>query len=288
VRGRGAAGSASAEEQSARPFFWQDEHAVQRQHIFVHGAEGELAGARPMGSLGSPSALFLVVDTEASFMDRLEAEAAALRGRLEGVQLRDLARCDAVNAAEAAGAAKAVETAEAAGGAGTGPPGSGGAGPESGGDDAASSNSSEPPCKKRRVYSRPLLGGFYRWLAFDAAGSNAAGRLTRSTHARAVGAASFAGFRRAWPPAVAAGCGRGLQSTRRDGQHTGGGRRHGCGGSGSASRVLPPLPRPAGLSTHRHVRRAHVQAEGRTKAEARQHESERRDGASHKRSSIAL
>jgi hypothetical protein len=68
-----------------------------------------------MGSLGRPSALFLMVDTEASFMERLEAAAAALRGRLEGVKLRDLARCDAAAAvAEAAAAESDPAAAEAA------------------------------------------------------------------------------------------------------------------------------------------------------------------------------
>jgi hypothetical protein len=42
----GAADAVRADEESARPFFWQDEHAVQWQHIFVHGVEDELAGAR--------------------------------------------------------------------------------------------------------------------------------------------------------------------------------------------------------------------------------------------------
>jgi hypothetical protein len=37
VRGGAADAAAGAEEESARPFFWQDEHAVQRQHIFVQG-----------------------------------------------------------------------------------------------------------------------------------------------------------------------------------------------------------------------------------------------------------
>jgi TPR repeat protein len=146
---RGAAGdAASAEEESARTFFWQDEHAVQRQHIFVHGVEDELVDARSMGSLGNPAALFLMVDTEASFMQRLQAEAAAVRVRLEGVKLRDRARCDAANAAgraaaaavaaaagaagaaEAAGvagAAEAVEVTAAAVGAGAGAAGAGGA-----------------------------------------------------------------------------------------------------------------------------------------------------------------
>jgi hypothetical protein len=78
VCGCGTADEASAEEQSARPLFWQ--------HISVHGVEDELAGARPM-------------DTE-----RLEA--VALWGRLQCVNLRDsmcdLARRDAANAAQAA------------------------------------------------------------------------------------------------------------------------------------------------------------------------------------------
>jgi hypothetical protein len=102
ARGGTTAGFASAEEESSTQPFWQDEHAVQRQHIFVHGAEDELTDAQSMGSLGSPAALFLMVDTEASFMERLQAEAAALRGRLEGVKLRDLAECGVANAATAA------------------------------------------------------------------------------------------------------------------------------------------------------------------------------------------
>jgi hypothetical protein len=81
VRGGGAdTASADDDEESARAFFWQDEHAVQRQHIFVHGVEDELADGQSMGSLGRPSALFLMVDTEASFMERLE-EAARRCGR---------------------------------------------------------------------------------------------------------------------------------------------------------------------------------------------------------------
>ena len=76
---------------------------MQRQHIFVHGVEDELADARSMGSLGRPSALFLMVDTEASFMERLEGAAAALRGRLGGVKLRDLTRCEAAATAAAVG-----------------------------------------------------------------------------------------------------------------------------------------------------------------------------------------
>jgi hypothetical protein len=169
VRG-GAAGAAGAEEEeSARPFFWQDEHAVQRQHIFVHGVEDELADARSMGSLGHPSALFLMVDTEASFMERLEAAAAGLRGRLEGVQLRDLARGDAEAAGGAAAAAAAEAAEQAAGkaaagataGAGAGAAveagteadatGSGsGAGAATAGG-VADGDSSGPPCKKRRA-----------------------------------------------------------------------------------------------------------------------------------------
>jgi TPR repeat protein len=122
VQGGGAADAASTEEHSALPFFWQDEHAVQRQHIFVHGVEDELEDTRSMGSLGSPSALFLMVDTEEAFMERLEAEAAALRGQLEGVKLRDLARCDAANAAEAAEAQAAGGDTGTAGGADSGGP----------------------------------------------------------------------------------------------------------------------------------------------------------------------
>jgi hypothetical protein len=155
VRGGAADAAGAEEEESARPFFWQDEHAVQRQHIFVHGVEDELAGARSMGSLGRPSVLFLMVDTEASFMERLEAAAAALRGRLAGVKLRDLARCDA--AAEAAESAAAAAEAEAeaaeeailaavdADGDGAGA----GAVTEEGG--AAAGGESGPTCKKRRV-----------------------------------------------------------------------------------------------------------------------------------------
>jgi hypothetical protein len=114
----GAADAAGAEEESARPFFWQDERAVvQRQHIFVHhgvDAEGELADARSMGSLGRPSALFLMEDTEAPFMERLEEAAAAARGRcgrgrLEGVKLRDLTRCGAAVAAAEVAEAKAAK-----------------------------------------------------------------------------------------------------------------------------------------------------------------------------------
>jgi hypothetical protein len=107
-------------EDNARPF-WQDEHAVQRQHVFVQGVEDELADARSMGSLGSPSALFLMVDTETSFMGRLEAAAAALRPRLEGVKLRDLVRCEAEAAAAAAAAAAALGSATE-GGDGSRPP----------------------------------------------------------------------------------------------------------------------------------------------------------------------
>jgi TPR repeat protein len=136
VRGGAADAAGADEEESARPFFWQDEHAVQRQHIFVHGVEDELADAQSMGSLGRPSALFLMVDTEASFMERLEAAAAALRAQLEGVKLRDLARCDA--AAVEAGEAAAAE----AGGAGAG------AVTE---DSGAAAGDSGPPCKKTRV-----------------------------------------------------------------------------------------------------------------------------------------
>jgi hypothetical protein len=66
----------------------------------MHGVEDELTNIQIMGSLGRPRALFLMVDTQASLMERLQADAAELRGRLEGVKLRDLARCDAANAAE--------------------------------------------------------------------------------------------------------------------------------------------------------------------------------------------
>jgi TPR repeat protein len=148
------AGVNEGEEESARPFFWQDEHAVQRQHIFVHGVEDELADARSMGSMGRPSALFLMVDTEASFMERLEEAAAALRARLGGVKLRDLARCDlALAAAAAAAAAAAVEgtgAEEAAPGV-EATSGSGGAGVVTEGGGAADDGVSGPPCKKRRV-----------------------------------------------------------------------------------------------------------------------------------------
>jgi TPR repeat protein len=150
VRG-GAADDAAAggEEASARPFFWQDEHAVQRQHIFMHGVEDELADTRSMGSLGRPSALFLMVDTEASFMEGLEAAAAALRSRLGSVKLRDLARCDAAAAAEVAEqAAEGAGAAKAAAGAGA--TGGGGAGALTEGGGAAGGDSG-PPCKKRRV-----------------------------------------------------------------------------------------------------------------------------------------
>jgi hypothetical protein len=63
--------------------------------------------------------LFLMVDTEASFMERLEAAAVVLWALLGGVKLCDLARCDAVAAAEAevphkaAGAAGALPAAGA-------------------------------------------------------------------------------------------------------------------------------------------------------------------------------
>jgi hypothetical protein len=134
---------------------------VQRQHIFMQGAEDELADARSMGSLGRPSALFLMVDTEASFMERLEAAAAALRSSLESVKLRDLARCDAAAAAEATAEAAAAESAknaaegagaaaEAAAAAGSQATGGGGAGAFTEGAGAASGDSG-PPCKKRRV-----------------------------------------------------------------------------------------------------------------------------------------
>jgi hypothetical protein len=118
----------TGEEESARPFFWQDEHAVQRQHIFVAGVEDELAGTRSMGSLGSPAALFLLVDTDVSFRERLRVEAEALRAQLEGAKLRDLARCGAA-AAEAGGA---------------------GAGAVAEGSSAAADGRG-PPCKKARV-----------------------------------------------------------------------------------------------------------------------------------------
>ena len=132
VRGSGAANVVCAEEESALPFFWQDEHTVQRQHIFMGDVEDELADTRSMGSLGSPSALFLMLDTEVTFMKRLQAEAVGLRGRLEGVKLRNLARCDMANTTEVEGTLE-VEAA-----------GSTGAGIESDGAGPASS-------KKRRV-----------------------------------------------------------------------------------------------------------------------------------------
>jgi hypothetical protein len=50
---------------------------------------------------------------EASFTERLEAAAAGLRGRLGGVKLRDLARCDAEAAAAAAALAGSGEAAAA-------------------------------------------------------------------------------------------------------------------------------------------------------------------------------
>jgi hypothetical protein len=81
------ASAAAAEAVTEQPsLFWQDEHAVQRQH-----------------SLGNPSAPFLLADTESSLVEQLVAQATVLRGRLEGVKLRDLARCDATEASEAAG-----------------------------------------------------------------------------------------------------------------------------------------------------------------------------------------
>jgi hypothetical protein len=134
--------------------FWQDEHAVQRQHIFVHGVEDELADAQSMVSLGNPAALFLMVDTEASFMERLEAEAVALRVRLEGVKLRDLARCDAETAARAAPAKaaelKVAEAAAAAAGAGAGAVEATKAAVADGGAQGHGAAASGPPCKKSR------------------------------------------------------------------------------------------------------------------------------------------
>ena len=116
-----SAGAPQEQEQAQQPFlpFWQDEHAVQRLHIFMHGTEDELADARSMGSLGDPPALFALADTEASFMERLEAEAEVLRARLQGVKLRDLARCDAM--------VKAAAEAEAGAEGGAGGGGAGGA-----------------------------------------------------------------------------------------------------------------------------------------------------------------
>jgi hypothetical protein len=55
-----------------------------------------------------------MVGTEASFMERLEAAAAALRARLEGVKLRDLARCDAAVAAVLEAEVAAAEAAKKA------------------------------------------------------------------------------------------------------------------------------------------------------------------------------
>jgi hypothetical protein len=115
----------------------------------MQGAEDELADARSMGSLGRPSALFLMVDTEASFMERLEAAAAGLRAELEGVKLRDLVRCDAAAAVEVA--EQAVEGAGAAkAAAGAGATGGGGAGALIEGGGAAGGDSG-PPCKKREA-----------------------------------------------------------------------------------------------------------------------------------------
>ena len=118
----------------ARPFFWQDEHAVQRLHIFVHGAEDELADARSMGSLGNPPALFLLTDDETSFMGRLEAEAAALCAHLKRFKVRDLARCDAALASAAEAAVAEVQAGAAAA------------------EDEAPDNGSAapPPCKKSK------------------------------------------------------------------------------------------------------------------------------------------
>jgi hypothetical protein len=162
VRGGAAGVEGADDEESARPFFWQDEHAVQRQHIFVHGVEDKLTDAQSMGSLGRPSALFLMVDTEASFMERLEGAAVALRAELGGVKLRDLARCDAAAAAQAAASeaeAASVEAAKkaaagsvaphAAGAEATG--GGGGEGTVTEGGGAAGGGNSGLPCKKRRV-----------------------------------------------------------------------------------------------------------------------------------------
>jgi TPR repeat protein len=119
------ANAADAEEERAlpfRPFCWQDdlkdEHAARRQYVYEPGNEDELADVQTMASLGNPLVLFLILGTEELLMDRLEAEAVALRGRLEGVKLRDLARCDNANMMEEA---RAVE--EAGGtGAGSGLP----------------------------------------------------------------------------------------------------------------------------------------------------------------------
>ena len=115
------ANAADAEEERAlpfRPFCWQDdlkdEHAARRQYVYKPGMEDELADVRSMASLGNPPVLFLILGTEELLMDRLEAEAVALRGRLEGVKLRDLARCDNASMMEEAWGV------EAAGGAGAG------------------------------------------------------------------------------------------------------------------------------------------------------------------------
>ena len=93
--------------------FWQDEHAIQRQHIFVQGVEDELADSRSIDSLGYPPVLFLLADSEAAFMARQQEEAEALLVELQGLKVRDLVRCAGAEA-EAEAEAEAG-TKEAAG-----------------------------------------------------------------------------------------------------------------------------------------------------------------------------
>ena len=142
---------------------------MQRQHIFVHCVEDELADARPIGSMGRPSAQFLMVGTEASFMERLEAAAAALRARLGGVKLRGLARCDAAAAKAESGAAEAVAAAAVVaaeavvvGGAGAGALIEGG---------GAAGGGSGPPCASSAGHARVLpavdSGGRQRRVRFN-------------------------------------------------------------------------------------------------------------------------
>jgi hypothetical protein len=76
-------------------------------------------------------------------MERLEAVAAGLRGRLGGVKLRDLARCDAA-------AAAAAEVEAAATGADMAAADGAGAGTLAAGDGPAVADT-EPPAKKRRL-----------------------------------------------------------------------------------------------------------------------------------------
>ena len=99
---RCGAKAAGVEEERARPFCWQDE-----QHAFVHGMEDELADMQSMGSLGNPPALFLMVNTEAMLVKRLEAEAVALRARLEGATPRTRRRRRVTGAVDEAGGAGA-------------------------------------------------------------------------------------------------------------------------------------------------------------------------------------